>query len=148
MKNDISAIEGRRHTIVALRERIAQVKTNAVTAEWPYTHVQPRVRIFATRMAALAETLLFTAAHELLFLSEESLGLAVDDTHVARVFVRFQAAARESGIAPEEVAEAIGAFVDAAVSQAQSLIIRAEACLEGEQTLDGTEIRHGALWYK
>lgn len=148
MKYDINGVERRRHVIVALRERARQALMNAVSVEWPYTHLQPQVRVFASRLLKTADQLLIQAAHELAFLSEETLGRPVDETQLASVSNRLELSAGEASIPVEAVHEAVDHFVEAISTQAQSLIIRAEACLEGEQTLDGREIQHGDLYYK
>ncbi|HEY9785932.1 MAG TPA: hypothetical protein V6D17_11055 [Candidatus Obscuribacterales bacterium] len=147
MKHQIEHVESARQTIVVLLRRIDQVKANAASRDWPYAHVQPSLRIFVHDLADAAEKILRQAGEKLLFTTRERLEEPVSPSHFAAIGERYAKVANDAA-SSADVAEANCAIVEALWQEAQRLILRAERCLEGDETLSGETIHHGALYYK
>jgi len=143
MNIDTARIDGRVRQAVSVTERAAAVIANAQSQKWPYSSVSHPVRIFSAIIA--------TQARELAERATKQVGLDITSAAEGRaetVAKFFTDSAEHVGTHVEAMASARMAALDALVAMASDTVARAERVLEGDETLSGRPIAHGALWDK
>ncbi|HEY9774696.1 MAG TPA: hypothetical protein V6C81_13125 [Planktothrix sp.] len=140
----VTAVQTR---ISALSARVTTVLQHANSSEWPYSALTAEVRLFAHEMAETANSMLSRAAH--------SVGVTVHDCdgplsaeRTAFISKRFEALSAAKNSSVEALSSASFASADCFLDLANTLLNRAEQCIDGYETIYGTKISRGPLWEK
>lgn len=144
MNIDIRAVDERVRQSQALAVRIEAVIRNAQSKQFPYSGLDHPTRIFAAILAA--------QGRELVERGLKQVGLDAKDAESAersdKVVAFIAESAQFTGTDSQSMGTARVAAMNTLFSLALDMVARAERVLEQEESIDGREIRHGALWHK
>ncbi len=142
--NEIAKIDGFVAQARRVLARAQEVIANAQSKEFPYSSVNHSTRIFCAILAAQARELAERATKQVGIVLADGEG--EDRAAVVEAFLADSAA--HVGTDVESMTTARLGAQEALTKLACDLVARAERVLEGDETIAGQEIVHGALWYK
>ncbi|MDZ4833853.1 MAG: hypothetical protein SGJ27_08745 [Candidatus Melainabacteria bacterium] len=144
MNNEIAKIDGCVTQALRVVARAEAVIANAQSHDFPYAGLNHATRIFCAILATQARELAERATRQVGLVLKD----AQDEDRAATVEAFFNDSAAHVDTDVSSMATARLAAQKAFTKMAVDLVGRAELVLEQEQTLDGRQITHGALWYK
>jgi len=142
--NEMAKIDGCIAQALRVNARAQAVITNAQSKNWPYSSVSHSTKIFCAILAAQARDLAERATKQVGLELKE----AQADDRAATIETFLGESAALTGTDFSSMATARLAAQDALTKLACDLVARAERVLEGDETLSGQEIVHGALYDK
>jgi len=147
MHIDRSKIEQFRSTLAATRKRARDLAANIDEyRQFPHSAGEATI-LFALALARSAMTLVGDACNPTGFV-KYNLDGPVEDAFLQSLEWLVGRKAQESGAPEDRILEAHFASLTALNGAACDLINRAIRVLEGDETLDGREIKHGPLYDK
>jgi hypothetical protein len=81
-------------------------------------------------------------------LTETLLDSPITELHSARLQRHFTESARVRGVQAQDIADSTFASCETSIRCASNMVAHLEACIHGEQSVDGRIISHGPLWNK
>lgn len=147
MHIDRKRIEQFHATLAATRQRARDLTANIDEYRaFPHSAGEATV-LFALALARSAQTLIGDACNPAGFV-KYTLDQPVEDALLQSLEWLIGRRAQESGVSEVLILEAHLASLTALNATARDLINRAVRVLEGDETLDGREIKHGPLYDK
>ena len=147
MHIDRSKIEQFRTTLAATLKRAREIIANSAEyRQFPHSADEATI-LFAQALARAAASLVKEACNPI-GLTDYALDKPVADALLQSLEWHVGRKAQESGVSPSLILEAQFASVVALNGTANELVNRAVRVLEGDETLDGREIKHSPLYEK
>lgn len=144
MESHLNRAQSVQRRLSSMSSRLETAESNANSRAWPYAHLDETVRIYVKNLAETVRTLVAaTAAHAML--PAGNVHAPVNDFYQARIAREFRKLANERGCSVEVLADATFATCECQIRVAAQLVAHIEACVEGEQTMDGRAIARGPL---
>ncbi len=147
MEYDLKRVEAARAHLFRAYEQATDLITKAPCFKQFPANANDATILFATALARQAEQLCergFTAIAVLAGTYHEP----VSEMHNIYLDVQYEAEAGKLRVSAQACAEAGLNTAEQFARLAFDLVSRATRCLNGDETVDGREIRHGALWDK
>lgn len=148
METQVAKIETTRRGLASVIARIVEIEAKAQSREWPHAHLTGLTRAYAIDQITVAHGIIAIAAGKLGFKTENMTLEAVDGSAVTCFYANCMVLAQVAGCSKEDAEEAVFQSIRKLQTQACEIIRHVDNVIEGDETIDGREIRHGALHYK
>lgn len=136
-----------RQRVHGLSQRIDKVVEQAGSSEWPHAGIRNTVRLYVKTVAESTRQTLLTIADELK-IQWRFIDQPLTQINDQRLQRHFRDTALAKNLKDEEVAEAVFAVCETQMKLAAYLVTHLEACISGDQTIQGRVIARGRLWDK
>lgn len=147
MEYDLSRVESARQSLARAHQLAADLISRAPCFKQFPANASESTILFATALARQAEQLT-VAGFTAIAVLPGGYHEAVSKMHNIFMDVQYEAEAGKLRVSPSACAEAGLNTAEQFARLAFDLVNRATRCLDGEETVDGREIRRGALWDK
>lgn len=146
MSKESQRSKSARQQLSAMCSRLNDAVKNAgPDAPWPYTTLPASTRLFASSVSENVMRVMGLAAEQLGLQPQFEGGAIAGFVVGRRDEDLFSLIAQQTGAQKDDVATARYAAFELYRSMAADMLRRIEACLEGDQTIDGREIKKGPL---
>lgn len=147
METTLNRAQSVQKRLSSMLARLDSAEQHAKTRDFPYKHLSDDVRLYVQNVSVTIREMVRSAAtHSLI--SINSIQAPINEFHAARLTRHFLNVAKTQESTAEAVADATFATCECLVRTAAQLIAHLEACVEGDQSMDGRTIRRSPLWDK
>lgn len=148
METQVEKIDSVRRVLAGLLTRLSENETKARSREWPFAGLSGETRAYVVNQSAIARGLISTIAAQLGFQGPDMIEKPLEGSTVSHFIGSTMMLAQASGVSADEAQAAAFASVEQLKKLVVDIVRHLEAVVEGDETIDGRAITHGALYYK